>query len=279
MGRIATVAGLGTFASILSPVGLLTYRYLIAWQGSTLEARTVEWTSPFGIWRDSGATYPAYWVFLALALAALFGLARQRRFSGMAVTLALAALSLTSLRFAPFLALVSTPYVARGLTAAPWIDRAPRSAVRALLVAGVVVLGAIGLEHHTLFRTGLQPGRFPAAPVASLAARRATGIVFTHFNWGGYLIWELGGRLRPTIDGRVLDESALVPYTHILWWTPEGQRFFEAGRFDYVLVPGHNPVTGEVYPLPGQLQHDRGWRLAANDDDAWLFERAVVPMR
>jgi hypothetical protein len=268
--------GAAALASLVSPLGVETYTYLLQWHGSVLESRTSEWSSPVALWQ-AGDRLPAYWVLLALAAVATLGLLRTRRVKEAFVTGALAALSLTAVRHGPLLAFAAAPYVALGLT--PLLD-SPRVPSRALTVGAAILALALtvrGLVLGTTFRHGIEPGRFPVAGATLLEERHASGRIFNHLNWGGYLLFRLSPGIHPFIDGRVLDERTLAFYTNVLWWTDDGRRAFAAERFDYVLIAGQNPLTGEAYPLPARLLEDPSWRLLDRREDAWLFERVHGP--
>jgi hypothetical protein len=92
-------------------------------------------------------------------------------------------------------------------------------------------------------------------------------------NWGGYLIWNLNGAITVFVDGRMLDPARIVPYTHILWVTPEGRQFFEQGDFDLALVPYGNAFTGERYPLVDYLKSRTDWLAVYRDVTGYLFVR------
>jgi hypothetical protein len=71
----------------------------------------------------------------------------------------------------------------------------------------------------------------------------------------------------------MLDPTRIVPYTHILWTTPDGQRFFEQENFDLALVPYGNVFTGEHYPLVAFLQNHPDWQAVYQDATGYLFVR------
>lgn len=264
-------------ASAGSPVALETWAYLARWSGSELERRTSEWTSPVAWWRASGPSFGAYWIFLVLTAVGMVGLLRSSRAKEALVTAALAVLSLTALRHAPFLVFVAGPYVALGLSGLLEAARLPAQVDRLAASVGAataVVVTIGGLASGRTFRTGIDPARFPIAAVRLLEERHATGRVFTHWNWGGYVLARLAPSMRPFVDGRLLDERLLPAYTNILWATPEGLKALTGIGFDYVLVPVHNPGTGEVYPLPRALASDPRWRVILEDGDVRLFEHA-----
>jgi hypothetical protein len=109
--------------------------------------------------------------------------------------------------------------------------------------------------------------------VAFIETNKLGGRIFSSMNWGGYLIWNLPDRVSVFIDGRVLDPERMIPYTHILWTTPEGRRFFEQENFDLALVPYGNVLSGERYPLVDYLKNHPDWQAVYQDAAGYLFVR------
>ena len=80
----------------------------------------------------------------------------------------------------------------------------PRAGLAAWLLplTGAVVLAGATL-HHSL-RIGVDP-RHAAYPVRAVAVLRASGVrgnMAVFFNWGQYVIWRLGPRIKVSYDGR-----------------------------------------------------------------------------
>jgi hypothetical protein len=99
--------------------------------------------------------------------------------------------------------------------------------------------------------------------------------MFNTMNWGGYIIWQLQGALTVFVDGRMLDPTRIVPYTHILWATPEGKLFFDRAEFNLALVPYGNSLSGERYPLVAYLLNHSNWKVVYQDEMGYLFARTT----
>jgi hypothetical protein len=266
----ATVA---VACTLLSPNGIQTHLYLLQLEGSELQQRTSEYVSPLLAWKQLQMPLPFYWTLLLLALATLPECLRRARFGDALVVMALGAISLGGLRYVPFFVLLASPYVA--LAARQQLERlkAPPQLAWALAViaGGAVLLARPG--PGGFFERGLAPRRFPEAAIAALEESGARGRVFSSLEWGGFVLWHLQPEVVPFVDGRMLDPRKLVPYTHILWTTPEGIAFFSRGRFDFVLIPRANRFSGETYPLNGYLLGHPGWRVLHEDELGYLFAR------
>jgi len=141
-----------------------------------------------------------------------------------------------------------------------------------VLLISLVFLG-YGFQQKRVFQHGMLESKFPVGAVEFIKANNLSGSIFNTMNWGGYLIWNLHGSTTLFADGRMLDPKRIVPYTHILWATPEGRSFFNQENFDMVLVPYGNIFTRERYPLVDKLQKLPEWQVAYQDALGVLFVR------
>jgi hypothetical protein len=266
---IFLIVGLSAVALVLAPNGITTFRHIIALESNPIRDRTSEYASPVEIWR--AALF--YWVFFCVALVSLAGSFGKTRLKQSAVVVVIGIISLTGYRYIPFFVLLAAPYVAASLERL--LQRIKPNAVAvnlSVLIIAVVLLG-YGFKQGRVFQHGIVENKFPAGAVAFIKANRLGGKIFNTMNWGGYLIWNLTGAINVFVDGRMLDPERIVPYTHILWATPEGQWFLEQGRFDLALVPYGNAFTGERYPLVDYLKSRPDWLPAYRDATGYLFVR------
>ena len=189
------------------------------------------------------------------------------------VVFAIGILSVSAYRYIPLFALLAAPYVAASLNRMLSRVNPPAVAVNlCVLIVALVFLG-YGFKQERVFQHGLSEQKFPVGAVAFIKANKLSGKMFNTMNWGGYLIWHLPGTATVFIDGRMLDPNRVPPYTHILWTTPEGQRFFEQANFDLVLLPYSNVFSGERYPIVDYLLHRPDWRAVYQDSAGYLFAR------
>jgi hypothetical protein len=274
---LGAVAAASAGAILLAPNGLTTFEYLAFLQQSEIRDRVSEYFSPFAFWGEwaSAPFLPYYWVFLVLAVAALFTFFSKERLKESGLVVVLALLSLTGYRYVPFFLLLAAPYAAKGL--GTLIGRVAWSKVGA--GAAAVLLGGwllvSGYRDGSTFQRGVFEGRYPVGAVAFMRDNHIAGKMFNTMAWGGYLIWNLHPEVRAYIDGRMLDPKRVVPYTHILWVTPPGKQFFEHEKFDLVLIPDRNTLDsgGEQYPLIAYLQNDPQWQVLYHDASSYLFAR------
>lgn len=280
--RLPAVALAGAWlATLATPNGLVSYEYLLRLESDPLRERVSEYQSPLALAGDwqLAPSLPWYFALALLALGAVAVLLWQRRLRDAGVLALLLGVSLSAYRYIPFFALYAAPLLARAL--GERVEASKRWAVPAAAAAllAAATLLTWGAAQGALFRGGIAAGLYPVELVRSLAASGAAGRAFNTLNWGGYLGWELAGRVTPYIDGRMMEPARVRPYTHILWMTPEGRDAFERARFDIVLIPHRNalaPAQG-AYPLAAYLARHPEWRLAGRDAKGMLFLRRRPP--
>lgn len=59
----------------------------------------------------------------------------------------------------------------------------------------------------------------------------------------------------------------------MLWNTPEREGLFEFYKIKIIIIPGLQPLTGEMYDLVDILIKDDRWSLVFVDNDAMVFLR------
>ncbi len=271
----ALAAGAVFLASLLTPNGLQTYRYLFQLEGSVLQQRTSEYVSALRLF-ELGLVWQqvAVVAYFLLAALGLYGLIRARRWPQAALVAFLAAISVVSYRYLAFFLFLAAPYVLAGLGRLSPTRPVVSSRLMHRLVAGVLLLLLlVGAWRGSLFRGGLQGAAYPVAMADFLERQGAEGPAFNTLEWGGYLLWRLAPRLRLYIDGRLLDLTRFPPYTHMLWATPQGQRAFEASGFRWVILPWHGRFDPQRYRLIDYLHRRPDWRLVYRDAQGVVFAR------
>ena len=265
------VVCLSAAALVLAPNGFTTFKHIIAHESIQLRDRTSEYSSPWSLWPIT--LY--FWVFIGVTLASLPEFFSRIYFKQGALVVALGAISVIGYRYIPLFVLVAAPYVAASLSR--MLPRIKLSAVAVNLAVLVVTLSflAYGYKQNRVFQHGFQEQRFPVGAVNFIKDKQLSGKIFNTINWGGYLLWNLSGTVNLFIDGRTLDPFRAVPYTNMLWTTPEGLRLFEQANFNLALVPNGNAFTGERYPIVAYLQNQPDWQLVYQDRLGYLFAKRV----
>jgi hypothetical protein len=131
----------------------------------------------------------------------------------------------------------------------------------ALLPLSLARAGRIAVEPAT--------AAYPVRAIEVVRRLDAPANLALPFNWGEYAIWQLGPRVRVSMDGR---RETVYPDDH---YRPHLD--FEAGRRDWATVVD-NPATDLVLVPEGSalanlMDLHPGWRPAYRDKMAVLFAR------
>lgn len=269
------MVGLSTVAMFCTPNGFTTiYRIIfvenVFFAGDNpLRDRVSEYAYPWSLWPAT----KYYWLFIGVTVAALPGFLIKGYWKQGITVLCIGLISLTGYRYIPLFVLLAAPYVAASLSRMLSSNKLPAVALHLSILLITLALLGYGFKQDRVFQHGTQEHRFPAGAVAFIKANQLGGKIFNTMNWGGYLTWQLQDSVTVFIDGRMLDPKRLVPYTHILWITPEGQRFFAEGDFDLALIPYGNTFSKEQYPIVNYLLNQPDWQAAYRDDNGYLFVR------
>jgi hypothetical protein len=274
-GLLIKILCLSAVALVCTPNGFATIMRIIFVENvffvesNPLRDRVSEYAYPWTLW--PATLY--YWMFIAVVLVSLPGFFNKHYLKQGIVVVAIGLISLTGYRYIPLFVLLAAPYVAASLSRMLSHIKPPAIAVNLFVLITALAFLGYGFKQERIFQRGLLEERIPAGAVAFIKANKLGGKMFNTMNWGGYLIWQLSGAATVFIDGRMLDPKRLVPYTHILWMTPEGRQFFDQANFDLVLVPYGNAFSGERYPVVTYLMNHPGWQVVYQDGAGYLFAR------
>jgi hypothetical protein len=220
---------------------------------------------------------PTAWPFFLLAVLTVVLLVHGHRSLDLvevALTFGTLAFALRFVRSIPFFAVVGGLVVARHL-AERFEDRDPAWRPRAAAPGGLVtvlvvaVLAAGFLSANRLATDRVAAIEAEEYPVGAVEWLREQGIqpqLFSTFDWGGYLMWELRSR-RVAIDGRTdVYDDYLDVYDSVMraepGWEDELRRI---GANEALLEPDS--------PLATALRADDEWSLVYEDPVAVVFDR------
>lgn len=145
------------------------------------------------------------------------------------------------------------------------MERAPRWRLASAI--GFAVMTALLFTPHPpeKFRAEFDPNRYPAAALSALRPGAATRI-FTHDEWGDYLIWT---RNRSFVDGRsdfygdaFEEKCSDILHVRVGW-----DKILEEFGVDTILMPPDAPLTGA-------LKESSRWRVVYDDGMALVFRPA-----
>jgi hypothetical protein len=118
---------------------------------------------------------------------------------------------------------------------------------------------------------------YPVRAVRWMKRNGISGNCAVFFDWGEYLIWHAGDRVRVSIDGRyrtVYPETVIADNFRFYLVEQGWERILIRFPTNLVLVRNDLPVAGVMEMLPD-------WRLAFRSETASLFvrERGAAPTR
>jgi hypothetical protein len=232
-------------------------------------------------------------LFLSAASAVWY--ASQGRFTNTLLLLAFGHEGLLAARNIPLFAIVATPLVAAAVDAwlarvpqlpvADWLRRAgarfndvvaqtgatdalPRWHVVSVLGFALVAALIFAPAPPKKFRSEYDPKTYPAKAVEVLRGD-PTARIFTHDEWGDYLIWRLYPTGRVFVDGRSDFYGADFEnkYTDVMNVSHDWQKILDGFGVNTILLP---PSA----PLAGVLKENSRWHSVYDDGVAMIF-RAV----
>jgi hypothetical protein len=236
-------------------------------------------------------------IMLVLAAGAAVWYFRQRRFAEILTILAWAHAGLLMVRNYPLFVLIAAPFVAEALTeslralsrapAAAWLRNAAQTldgigaeiapvenigrvhAVCALVFVGFV-LGVTAPDKAPSMEkkwvAGYDPKVYPERALSLLTD--ASMRIYTHDEWGDYLIYKLfPSGIRVFVDGRSdFYGNHVNEYMNLLRANYNWSEILSCRRIDTVLLPPDNPLATAI-------KESRNWRAVYDDGTAIVFRR------
>jgi len=190
--------------------------------------------------------------------------------------------ALTGVRMVALWCLLLAPFVGEHI--GRWISQIPRSQLAAnrtvpsWVPATVVILFAFAAGLIVSLR--FSPSEFakrerkgyPQRAVAWLRERGLTGNCLARYDWGGYVAWQLGGRMRVFVDGRadfypmkVLRDFVAAYYGRSNWY-----QVLNRYGVTVVIVPPDAPIANLL------LLRSSEWRCVYRDETALVFIRRAL---
>jgi len=295
--QYALVAAVCAAATLLNPYGWRLHAHMfeiISTSGEFFNQTIQEWQS-----FNFNSTAGLYYVPLLLlgAAAAWTNLLRGRY----AVTLLLAAwfwMGLKSARNAPVYALIAAPWITAFLSEqllalansrlAGWIrnaaaelvsiseefgetDRVPRFMLLSFGAWAVLILLTWSPNPPKKLRADYEPHLYPTNAVNYIRHSAVPAPIFTHDEWGDYLIYRLYPDGRVYMDGRFdfYGKEFTNRYSNVM----NGKHDWESNLEQFDVQSVLLPVDAS---LASTLKESRHWRVVYDDGVAIIFERARV---
>jgi len=216
-----------------------------------------------------------YALLLVISLASIFFSRRMRRPALLLVYSALAVLPWLAIRHLPLFSIAGlilagehigdawdriAPQTKGANAIPPWAASLPWiGSLALLLLASALKIQSIGIDQNEV----------PFGAVALLKESGVSGDLATEFDWGEYVIWQLGPQVQVSIDGRretVYRDDVYRQSVNFMLGTGRWDELLSQDRTDMALVmKGH--------PDDNLLRLDPDWMLIFDDPQSAIFVR------
>jgi hypothetical protein len=290
-GRLKILAGIGLLSVITplaNPNGYNVLSVLFEFEKSPYRGMIIESMPPLLLLRSGfhEAYMVLYIVLLAVSLLIMLANIKKLDLTDAAITVGLAAMSLSSSRYIPFFspvaAIMTVRYGSKMMAGwhAPGIIRTIREKADLSLSVLLTIALIIVINNSNLFRSGIKANNYPERAVKFLKENRISGNMFNPYVWGGYLIWALYPDYKVFVDGRGLigevffqEVKVMDAYQENLAGLPEWKAILSAYNVDSIITYSVGNFTGRLVPLIPALLHDPEWQLVYFDDISLIFVR------
>jgi len=273
--RLGLATGLSFLVSLVNPVGIRIWTTILGYvKNSYLIAHTNETNPPDFL-------QPKFLVLLALLMFSIFLLAiqKERSATGQAFLLVgFSAMSLMSARNVHLYGVVA-PFVLAS-TLKGGINFPPLKRIETLFetiesqLKGVIWPVVILLLFSISLAFGPQgkqnrfdPAFYPVEAVNWLKANPQPGNMFNHFDWGGYLIFNLWPEKRVFIDSQtdVYGENFTRKYEQVITLKQNWQEILASNDVRWAIIPPGWPLV--------EALHKAGWQEVYRDQTAVIYRR------
>jgi hypothetical protein len=224
-----------------------------------------------------GATYL---LVAALGIAGLLAQPARRRAITGPLLLCGVLLPLTARRHLPLLALIVVVLcagdAAHAIGAAvqrrwPRMQRASSDRLRPLVCAALLLESIIvlALARPEWTRIQVDPESYPVAAVARLAQAREPANLAVFFDWGEYVLWHVGPRIKVSVDGRretVYPDDVYAENMALTEGTGEWDQLLRRPETDLALVSTQTAAASLLALHPD-------WELLLRDGQSVLYGR------
>jgi hypothetical protein len=246
-------------ATLLNPNTYRVYSVL-AGMGPGDANGNYEFLSPVTVALKMGEYYAPYFLFLFGACMILVLRFRQMDMTHRLVIIFLAGLSLSGLRYMPYL-LMTAPLLAGYMPK-------QRSKYDTAAILSLTILGIFLINRGASIELNVN-SNFPAKAASFIQRELPKGNVFHYYDWGGYLMYALP-QYRVFIDGRGLSAKANTLYDGALW-TDNWRGAFRDFDIQIVVIPGISQVSGVTFTLVWNLLQASDWFLLYRDAETLCF--------
>lgn len=245
--RWSLITLLSGLATLLNPLGIGLWRYVLESFGDTTRTYLSEWQPPNLGW---AASYPFFVLVIVTVIAVITSWRSwrgQRDWTLLGLALLFGWLGFRSMRHTAFFMIVAVPLLTRPFRS--WPVRAVRGHLQALIHGVLLAAVAVGGAVFVLTNWASTPAA-PLSPGLVEAVRRCPGTLYNTYDIGGPLIWQVPER--PVfVDNRQDPYPADLLFRAVL---AEQQGAYRELFATYNVQCAVVPITQPLYTA---LQHDR----------------------
>ena len=223
-------------------------------------------------WGRVGFDEPMLWMMLAIAILAIFGCIRQRRYAMTVMVGLLVVLGFSGLRLVPIAAVALLPFAAIGLRGIGTVGLPSGRMAKA--VGGFGLLLCLAAGARCVIGPSYQLNAFPVAAVDWLEARDLVGNdtrVTTHDFAGNYLEWRYGDQANTWVDDRP-GAATMVAYVNMLRLSEGWQKSLAGSKGDVLIWRTSDKLTE-------QLKQDPKWVVGTQAGEFTVFCKAELADR
>ncbi len=285
--REIVLAGSCAIATLLNPYGFRLHQHVLEYlQSDWIRQSVEEFQSP----RFRSESMLQFEILLALGIATVPALWRQRRLAECCLILFWAQQALGSVRHVPIYCLIAAPLIVTQLDAVwtKWTATQPPQSLAGLLrqigidwerwasgfsaAPAAVCAVLLFLPYSAAWPTDFPAAKFPTALVSRnrrlLSSSTAAPVrVFSSDQWSDYLIYRLHPQVRTFFDGRS-DFFGLWrggDYTQLMEGRPGCSAILDREKIRFALIPS-------TWALAGLLASNPEWKRVDGDPQAILFQ-------
>ncbi|NJD54784.1 MAG: hypothetical protein FIA94_00060 [Nitrospirae bacterium] len=185
------------------------------------------------------------------------------------ILVALAALSVSAIRYIPFLVIALLPMAAPLFSGKfqEYVERLSKYFIPEIILAAASVWMIAVSYNVTIFKNKPVSSYYPDDAVQFIKQRDIKGHFFNYYDWGGYLIWEFYPEKFVFIDGRALSlktalaaEAVTLNAVEKVMDKPLYKAILDSYSVRHILIPAVN-YLGDINYILKPLVDDPEWHL------------------
>lgn len=278
--KLSIAVIIALFAPLINPNPIISLKMLFqaSQTNNYMYSTNYEYASIFEFIRLNHNSTPYLAIFLIIVTALFFATSKERKnitwFAILAVT---AYMGCKHVRYMPFFHITSTLFTIKYFS-----ENKPPMLGKIMICALFLVTIPMSLVEEprnlkVIKKYGLIPGNnFPNSAANFILANNLKGNIFNDFDWGGFLIWKLGGHNKIFCDGRMLNPARYWEWLNALAMNSADGLYWKklADKYDIqiIMLPffGRN---GESTALANSVKQDKDWMMVFAKDNTALFVR------